>query len=121
MHLWLLGVISRPPHPQDGSRRLKGKLRRCKEPLCLSEIKSGHIRDAARNAKQGCALIAHCKDGRAYFCHPVLGGLVPGLSDDADKVHHNGIHHCAFEFDSFDDLMNQQQREISARRNRRRT
>jgi hypothetical protein len=34
----------------------------------------------------------------------------------------NGIHHCAFEFDSFDDLMNQQQqREISARRNRRRT
>jgi hypothetical protein len=101
---------------------LKGKLRRCKEPLCLSEIKSGHIRDAARNAKQGCALIAHCKDGRAYFCHPVLGGLVPGLSDDADKVHHNGIHHCAFEFDSFDDLMNQQQqREISTRRNRRRT
>ena len=31
---------------------------------------------------------------------------VPGLSDDADKVRHNGIHHCAFEFDSFDDLMN---------------
>jgi len=35
---WSLGsfytarVISRPSHPQDGSRRLKGKLRRCKEP-----------------------------------------------------------------------------------------
>jgi hypothetical protein len=31
---------------------------------------------------------------------------VPGLSDDADKARHNGMHHCAFEFDSFDDLMN---------------
>jgi catechol 2,3-dioxygenase len=31
---------------------------------------------------------------------------VPGLSDDADKVRHNGMHHCAFEFESFDDLMN---------------
>ena len=51
---------------------------------------------------------------RAHPCFAFLA--VPGLSDDADKVHHNGIHHCAFEFDSFDDLMNQQQqREISAR------
>jgi catechol 2,3-dioxygenase len=38
--------------------------------------------------------------------HRVVFLAVPGLSDDADKVRHNGIHHCAFEFDSFDDLMN---------------
>ena len=38
--------------------------------------------------------------------HRVAFLAVPGLSDDADKVRHNGMHHCAFEFDSFDDLMN---------------
>ena len=30
---------------------------------------------------------------------------VPGLSDDAQKVDHNGMHHCAFEYQSFEDLM----------------
>ena len=30
---------------------------------------------------------------------------VPGLSDDAQKVNHNGMHHCAFEYQSFEDLM----------------
>jgi catechol-2,3-dioxygenase len=30
---------------------------------------------------------------------------VPGLSDDAEKVRHNGMHHCAFEYGSFADLM----------------
>ena len=30
---------------------------------------------------------------------------MPGLSDDAQKVNHNGMHHCAFEYDSFEDLM----------------
>ncbi len=30
---------------------------------------------------------------------------VPGLSDDAQKVRHNGMHHCAFEYASFADLM----------------
>jgi catechol 2,3-dioxygenase-like lactoylglutathione lyase family enzyme len=30
---------------------------------------------------------------------------VPGLSDDPEKVSHNGMHHCAFEYDSFADLM----------------
>jgi hypothetical protein len=30
---------------------------------------------------------------------------VPGLSDDAEKVRHNGMHHCAFEYASFADLM----------------
>jgi catechol 2,3-dioxygenase len=35
-----------------------------------------------------------------------LGFLaVPGLEDDGDKVRHNGVHHCAFEYDSFADLM----------------
>jgi catechol 2,3-dioxygenase-like lactoylglutathione lyase family enzyme len=29
----------------------------------------------------------------------------PGLGDDADKIHHNGMHHCAFEYASFADLM----------------
>jgi hypothetical protein len=30
---------------------------------------------------------------------------VPGLTDDAEKIRHNGMHHCAFEYDSFADLM----------------
>ncbi len=30
---------------------------------------------------------------------------VPGLEDDADRVSHTGLHHTAFEYDSFDDLM----------------
>ena len=31
--------------------------------------------------------------------------MVPGLEDDPNKVKHNGIHHSAFEYDSFADLM----------------
>ena len=35
-----------------------------------------------------------------------LGFLaIPGLSNDAEKLQHNGMHHCAFEYDSFADLM----------------
>jgi catechol 2,3-dioxygenase len=30
---------------------------------------------------------------------------VPGLTDDAEKNRHNGMHHCAFEYGSFADLM----------------
>jgi hypothetical protein len=30
---------------------------------------------------------------------------VPGLADDADKIRHNGMHHFAFEYASFADLM----------------
>jgi len=30
---------------------------------------------------------------------------VPGLEDDPDRVKHNGIHHSAFEYGSFSDLM----------------
>lgn len=29
----------------------------------------------------------------------------PGLEDDPDKIKHNGLHHLAFEYDSFADLM----------------
>jgi catechol 2,3-dioxygenase len=37
--------------------------------------------------------------------HRIAFLAVPGLSDDAQKINHNGMHHCAFEYDSFDDLM----------------
>jgi catechol 2,3-dioxygenase len=37
--------------------------------------------------------------------HRIAFLAVPGLSDDSRKVNHNGMHHCAFEYDSFDDLM----------------
>src|SRR4051812_22201598 len=30
----------------------------------------------------------------------------PAICDDADKLRHSGLHHTAFEFDSYDDLMN---------------
>ena len=37
--------------------------------------------------------------------HRIAFLAVPGLSDDADKVRHNGMHHCAFEYSSFAELM----------------
>jgi catechol 2,3-dioxygenase-like lactoylglutathione lyase family enzyme len=37
--------------------------------------------------------------------HRVAFLTVPGLSDDSQKVSQNGVHHFAFEYDSFDDLM----------------
>ena len=37
--------------------------------------------------------------------HRVAFLAVAGLSDDADKIWHNGMHHSAFEYDSFADLM----------------
>jgi catechol 2,3-dioxygenase len=37
--------------------------------------------------------------------HRIAFLAVPGLSDDGEKVSHNGMHHCAFEYDSFADLM----------------
>jgi len=37
--------------------------------------------------------------------HRIAFLAVPGLSDDTEKVSHNGMHHCAFEYDSFEDLM----------------
>ena len=37
--------------------------------------------------------------------HRIAFLAVPGLNDDADKVAHAGLHHTAFEYDSFDDLM----------------
>ena len=37
--------------------------------------------------------------------HRVAFLSVPGLEHDADKVKHTGLHHSAFEYASFDDLM----------------
>jgi len=37
--------------------------------------------------------------------HRIAFLAVPGLSDDAQKIKHNGMHQCAFEYESFDDLM----------------
>ncbi len=37
--------------------------------------------------------------------HRVAFLSVPGLSDDADKVRHTGMHHSAFEYASFADLV----------------
>ncbi len=37
--------------------------------------------------------------------HRIAFLAVPGLGDDADKIRHNGMHHCAFEYASFADLM----------------
>ncbi len=37
--------------------------------------------------------------------HRIAFLAVPGLGDDADKTQHNGMHHCAFEYDRFADLM----------------
>ena len=37
--------------------------------------------------------------------HRIAFLAVPGLSDDAGKARHNGMHHCAFEYASFADLM----------------
>jgi len=37
--------------------------------------------------------------------HRIAFLAMPSLGDDADKVSHNGMHHCAFEYSSFADLM----------------
>ncbi len=37
--------------------------------------------------------------------HRIAFLAVPGLQDDPEKERHNGMHHCAFEYDSFADLM----------------
>ena len=37
--------------------------------------------------------------------HRIAFLAVPGLEDDTQKIRHNGMHHCAFEYDSFADLM----------------
>jgi catechol-2,3-dioxygenase len=37
--------------------------------------------------------------------HRIAFLAVPGLSDDSQKFSHNGMHHCAFEYGSFEDLM----------------
>lgn len=37
--------------------------------------------------------------------HRVAFLSTPKLTDDPEKTRHNGVHHFAFEYDSFDDLM----------------
>ena len=37
--------------------------------------------------------------------HRIAFLAMPGLADDPDKIRHNGMHHCAFEYASFADLM----------------
>jgi len=37
--------------------------------------------------------------------HRVAFLAVPGLSDDPEKIRHNGMHHSAFEYETFDDLI----------------
>lgn len=42
--------------------------------------------------------------------HRVAFLSVPGLDDDPDKTRHNGMHHSAFEYASFGDLMESYER-----------
>ena len=42
--------------------------------------------------------------------HRVAFLSVPGLQDDPDKTTHNGMHHSAFEYGTFDDLMSSYER-----------
>ena len=37
--------------------------------------------------------------------HRIAFLSAPGMGDDPDRRHHSGMHHSAFEYDSFDDLM----------------
>lgn len=37
--------------------------------------------------------------------HRIAFLAMPGIGDDAEKSRHNGMHHCAFEYASFADLM----------------
>lgn len=46
--------------------------------------------------------------------HRIAFLTAPGLLDDAEKVSHNGVHHFAFEYESFDDLMSSFDRMRSA-------
>ncbi len=42
--------------------------------------------------------------------HRVAFLSTPALSDDPDKARHNGMHHCAFEYASFSDLISSYER-----------
>jgi catechol 2,3-dioxygenase len=47
--------------------------------------------------------IAFISNDRTH--HRIALLAVPGLRNDPEKIVHTGIHHTAFEYDSFDDLM----------------
>lgn len=42
--------------------------------------------------------------------HRIAFLSVPGLGDDPDKTRHNGMHHSAFEYEGFPDLMSSYER-----------
>jgi len=42
--------------------------------------------------------------------HRIAFLAVPGISEDPEKIRHSGIHHTAFEYESFDDLMSSYER-----------
>lgn len=46
--------------------------------------------------------------------HRIAFLSVPGLQDDPDKIRHNGMHHSAFEYGGFADLMSSYERLNSA-------
>src|SRR5271169_4503399 len=51
------------------------------------------------------ALVVGAEQGAAWMTndaanHRIAFLAVPGLIDDAQKANHNGMHHCAFEYDS---------------------
>src|SRR5271170_2892537 len=50
-----------------------------------------------------CKNIAFISNDRTH--HRIALLALPGLRDDPEKFVHTGIHHTAFEYDSFDDLM----------------
>jgi catechol 2,3-dioxygenase len=50
-----------------------------------------------------CNYIAFISNDRTH--HRIALLALPGLLDDPEKFVHTGIHHTAFEYDSFDDLM----------------
>ena len=48
-------------------------------------------------------IIAFISNDRTH--HRIALMAIPGLRDDPEQFVHTGIHHTAFEYDSFDDLM----------------
>ena len=46
--------------------------------------------------------------------HRIAFLTVPGLSDDPQKIEHNGMHHSAFEYESFADQMESYDRMLKA-------
>jgi catechol 2,3-dioxygenase len=55
--------------------------------------------------------VTHLSQGAAWLTndaanHRLALLAVPGLKDDPDKIEHTGMHHSAYEYPTFDELMN---------------